>query len=99
MSAAPRRIAHVWTPANGIVDVKVADEFPDAVTIGAFIYLPDVDHQKRPLVRRGRWSGVETVEYRQRRAIQCEDVPELIQAYGITEEEINGVRPPARAAR
>lgn len=96
--AAPKRIAHVWTPDAGVVDVNV-EEWPEWIVRGEWIYEPDIDMQRRPLVRRGRWSGVETVEYRSRRFIHCEDVPDLIEAYGITEEELHGNRPRARAAR
>lgn len=82
-TAAPPRIAHCWTE-HGIADVTIADAWPELIIINEWAYRPNLDIHLRPLVRCGRFSGVESVEYKTR--VLVRDLPaEHVAGFNATE--------------
>jgi hypothetical protein len=85
----PRRVAHVWTP-EGILCVPVVGDWPERLAHGPWIYAPNLAVNGAPLVRRGCWFGVDSVDYQSSRRIGCEDVPTPIEPYGLTQVRVYG---------
>jgi len=92
------RIAYLWTPTC-VTLLRVEADWPDVIARDGWIYSPDLAVDDSVIVRRGSLSGAEVVHYRMRRRIQCDDVPAVVEAYGITKEEIHGDRPRPRVTR
>ena len=65
-----KRIAHLWTP-RAIVRVEIPGDWPPEIGFEEWVYAHDLNADMQPLVRRGRFTGVEICNYAMRRRQEC----------------------------
>ena len=94
----PVRIAHVWTP-DGMAEHRVDGDWPESLIFGRWIVAPEIAHDGRFLVRRGRHGGTEFLNYVRAREFKCEDLPALMEALGLQKEYRGGDGEPTVADR
>lgn len=76
-----KRYAHVWSPV-GLVELPVAKNFPDAISFGEDVYLPDVGPDGALLLTR---EGRDTIlDYRQRHAPSEAEAAAIAEAPTVT---------------